>query len=928
MAELPIKLIPNELYKQLFQSEQAVCPDITANVILDELESKGLGGVTDNSTMPNIPIPIPLLDKPLPEWIEHNAQAIYGRYHKVNDKFAELPIGEFDPYTLKHKLIGVDDIEIPDKAPPNGGWWKADYIDGSYHWVKVNTLPKNLILDFETTPTKVPYKYRAEWLPFICCAIDEGGDFYCWRYENISDLPRTVNFPGLEYGIGHNAVGYDRRYITEAYKFDTKLRMFDTYAMYHLLMGMASTTQRVIYTASKKGEFTPDWCEQTSEGGLGALYEHFTGEKLDKSTRENIKASTPDYIENNIDEIFQYCLKDVFATVTVFSELWNLWKQSCPSIVTLGGQIERSIFRMGVVKDYHKRLAAIDKQILEIKIKRNEQILGWLEASKDYPPLKQYGEAWIEREWQGRKKKAQNPDRCQPKDWQGFIKSLWKKPDSEEKLAITPEKYISINSRAIVYALQIHWEGKQLQWNGETWGIYEDITDCGYTHTKFKAIPNPKGDGNVGTPLSKDFKSKAITKEFYSLCGFDLKEIYEVISTISTWISFRDRMYDAYIVDNIWLTDNVPCGTVSERMVGTAVVLPNCKPDKAGTEVKHLFKVTHPDHLKIDGDYASQENLIFAGIADTKRGYIGSTPTSVLTLSGTDAHDRTGNIILDMLNPDQIAALEKSYGTPLLKKLRVLWKNINYANQFLCGKNKQASQIYLAVQGQLPYDKCFEIANAFIDESRGVMNYGKYENGFASPAYNGCKENSNQPIQKSFIYNRNISVALQKRYCGKEFATTRFNFNIQQTGQEMINTCLVVKRILQTIIHQQQGKYIPYHTMNMVHDQCLFEYHKMHFKNGMWLFQIGHMFSKCIFYSRIGIEQVPITGLFLDTIELDHIWRKDPAEEGVTPSKLKPSLPLGAVVLANKCVPKDIGMVMQSLEVIDDVEVPNFIRQS
>jgi hypothetical protein len=130
----------------------------------------------------------------------------------------------------------------------------------------------------------------------------------------------------------------------------------------------------------------------------------------------------------------------------------------------------------------------------------------------------------------------------------------------------------------------------------------------------------------------------------------------------------------------------------------------------------------------------------------------------------------------------------------------------------------------------------------------------------------------------------------------------------------MINTCLVAKRILQTIIHQQQGLYIPYHTMNMVHDQCLFEYHKDHFKNGMWMFQIGHMFSKCIFYSRIGIEQVPITGLFLDTIELDHIWRKDPTDVGVTPSKSKASLPLGAVVLANQCVPKGINMVMQSLE--------------
>jgi DNA mitochondrial polymerase exonuclease domain len=914
---LPINLIPNKLYRQLFHSEQAVCPEWLEKIICDELTAKGMGDVVDNSELPNIPFP--KLDKPLPQWIEHNAKAVYGKYHKWNNELSETIAGTFNPYQNKLKYPTFEQLDIPENAPKSGGWHKA--IDGE--WVQVTELPKVLLLDFETVQCATLHtKFLNEWLPFICCAIDLEGDWYCWKYDDIENLSRVVSFPGLEYGIGHNVVAYDRRYIKEAYDFDTQLRFFDTFAMYHMLMGMASTSQRVQFLLCHNNGITKsDWMNETSLGGLDALYQHFTNEPLDKSVRKDIQNYDRYQVAENIDEIYRYCMKDVYANLIVFRELWQKWQEHCPSIVTLAGQIERSTFRLGVRKDYFQRLANIDAQILALKVKRNEQILEWLEISKDYPHLKDYGNQWIEKEYEKRKADAKNPDKIKPKNWEGFIKNLWTKAKDESKLATTPERYIPITSKALVYALQIKWNGYQLEHNGQTWGINESwmCKNNVQRYTAWRDLPHPKGDNNnVGTPLAKDFKSKAVTGEFSSPVT-DLVKVFSTIGIIGTWQSFRDRLYGAYIYNDIWLTDNVPCGTVSERIAGTGVVLPNTNPEKAGTEIKHFFGVVdRKNNVKLDGDYASQENLIFAGIADAKRGYIGSTPSSVLTLSGTDAHDRTGNIILGMLDSQQISELEKSYGTPLLKKLRVLWKNINYANQFLCGKNKQAGQIFLAVQGKLPYENCFDISNSFIDESRGVLEYGIYKNGFASDAYNGCKQNMQQPIQRSFIYKRAISAALQKRYCGGDFATTRFNFNIQQTGQELVNTCLVVMRILQTMIKQQQNLYIPYHTMNVVHDQCLFETPKTHAKDGTWLFQMGHAFSKCMFYDAIGIKQIPITGLLLDTIEIDQIWRKSPKDKGITPSKTTPSLPLGFAVDAKQCSPKSsISMDFESLPVGD-----------
>lgn len=889
-----INLIPDKIYQSIFHKSQDIHPNWLVNVTNERLNKVGMGDVYDSSVFPDIPIPP--IDKPLPEWIESNAWSVYGKYHDWNEQLSRL--------TPQQDFIQETDYipEFDQRLLKRGGWFTCSE-DKLWHPIPARDLPKVLLFDFEAKQLKRFNNKPKNYYPFICGAIDLQGNWYMWLAPNFNELPEIVDFgDNFEYGVGQNIVGYDRRYIKQCYAFDSKVRMFDTLAMYNLLMGMASNSQRTQYLIYKKHNKKGTWADYTCEGSLDAMYEHFTGEPMSKDTREQMKKMSIGEIKQNIADIWKYCAKDVLATLTVFKHLWQLWGEHCPHIATLAGQIERSTQRIGVVPDYYERLAKIDKQILTIKTKRNVEILEWLEKSKDYEHLKDFANNWIEQEYNKRitKSKAlakfdseseeyrEALKRFKKKSYSDFIKALWTK-SKPNKLAVNPAEYIPITSKAVVYALQLHWENEPLTYDSKNgWHIIKD--------GEIVRLPHPKNNEDaLPTPLSKDFKSKAVTGEFSSKIA-DIKQVYETIGIISTWQSYRDRLYDAYIVDNIWLTDNIPCGTVTERMTGTGVVLPNTNEHKAGTELKHFFVVADDDCILESGDYASQENLIFAGIADKKHGYIGCTPLSVQVLSGDDAHNRTGNIILGMLTPNQTTELECVYGSPLLAKLRTLWKNINYANQFLCGVNKEASQIYLAVQGLLSKDTCTNIAQNFINESRGILDYGVYKNGFASEAYNGCKENMNYDVQKSFIYKRFAATTLQKRNVGRDFGTTRFNFNIQQTGQEMLNTCLIVVRILSKILN------ISYHVSLIIHDEIKFTVPRQHAKTFAWMFQIGHFFSKCLFYKSLNINQVPITGAFLETIEIDKVWRKSIKDSGITPSNPIPT-PFGAALKAEQCTP-------------------------
>jgi DNA polymerase gamma 1 len=913
---------PPEIHKKLLGVDPKPSTQKVIRACRNHLETIGLE-IVDTSSF--IDLPIPNLSAPLPEWLVSECKDLFSDYFELIDK-ATFTRNPKDQNTLTESVESGEDLQEKSKtvyfipgASPFNGWSKYD--NKKSDWVSLEIPDTELLFfDFEARLQLDGKKY----LPIMCAGMSLDGTWYSWIADDFANLPTVIDFgETFTLGIGHNAVQYDRRHIKQCYEYNHKVRILDTLSLYFNVMGLAGD-QYKSYQKAKAIGYRPEWFKHTSEGNLKALTEYFVGDTLDKEIRDELQTKSLEYLREHIDYFWKYCAKDTRYTVEVFKGLMADFKRMSPHPISLAGMLERSTLRIGIVEDYSERLKTVDASIKNVSVTINKVLESLLEKhGLEYEPLQARFQIWqeldqIDRYLASKKNHEGLIDKLDlpfkvtkagkkislpvgerrdivrdlvskgeiklptPNGFEKWKAAIHKKAD-KEKLDIQPDSFISLAGKTAPYVLQLHWLKRPLHYNGFTWGIFQEDNNP----DSWLSLPHPKNEENVGTPLSKDFKAKVTVGEFTSpVC--DLNLVYEAISTVSVWISFRERFQNLYLYNDTWLTDILPVGTITERATGLCVVLPNTTKGRAGTECKHWFKISNPDHIKVSADYASQESIIFAAHADTVNGELGSCAASVQVLAGnsdlgTDAHTTTAKLLAQYCD-----------STP--KELRQLAKSMNFANQFMCGVKKLASMIFLALKGVKNMDECMEIATSFINSSRGNQDYGKYSGGLGSNGFNRLKELTRQPIQKSQILKREIPKPLQERYCGRDFMTTRFNYNIQQTGQELVNICLVTVGILAKKFN------IPYNLAFLVHDEIHIECHKDNQYDMAWMMQIGHLFSKVMLYYSFNINTFPQNGMWFESVELDHTLRKSPKDEGITPSKSEATSP-GFALGAERCKP-------------------------
>jgi len=926
-----IQPIPKAIHKALFGVEPQDTPEALLNAFDAQLKHYGLEDIKEPETVTYLPVPV--LDKPLPQWLEDQAYSVYGQYLDYANLATKIePVIE----RLNQFSLWAEDINGKFDLPPCpkikgwslyklGEWKKIDYPD-----------TRVLIFDFEAKK-----QTNGQYLPFMCSALDEQGNWYAWVAPNTNALPKVVTFGNtLRLGIGHNVVGYDRRYVKECYEFNSPIRMLDTLSMYYLTRGMPGE-QYTLFKKLKNDDYKPDWCKYTSEGGLDKIAATL-GIDMSKQMRDDMQKFSNEELEQNLEEIWLYCAKDTRATLEVYKTLYKEWRTMCPHIISFAGQIERSTLRLNVVKDYWKRLEKVDKAILQVRERRNvilgEALLKSLQQQdeltinrfidweqKNY--LNRVGKSsafvkWLDSENVKSKLTSaekrtlaekyinlhpENVAKIKRKTSEEWCQHLLKKSKTE-KAAIVPARYLSIVGKDTPYFIQMKWLGERLQFNGSTWGIYLETGE-------FKPLPHPKGEENVGSPLSKDFKARIDLGEFSSDIVVDLTELFENISTVAVWESFRDRFYGVYIYNDTWLTDIIPSGTITERMTGLSVVMPNTKPTRAGTECKHWFGVFEENKVKISADYSGQESFIFACQDDSTRGYAGTSALSCQVLAGnsdygTDVHTSTAKFLVSLLSEANKLALKTTYcetkdkatDGELASALRQLAKSMNFADQFLCGYGKLGIMIYLAVRGLLPYTECCLFGKAFITANRGEQTKDGYVGGKGSAAFNKLRAECEKPIQTSAILKRQITKPLQARYVDKDFLTTRFNFNIQETGQELVNINLVTVRVLSNMLG------IKYNISTLVHDELHFSVENNapeDIQDFKWVFQLGHLFSKAMLYNALNINCMPAQQQFFESIEVDNTFRKSIKDKGLTPSNPDNPTPEGKAFKAKDCYPSE-----------------------
>ena len=497
-----------------------------------------------------------------------------------------------------------------------------------------------------------------------------------------------------------------------------------------------------------------------------------------------------------------------------------------------------------------------------------------------------------------------NETRISPKDI-----DKWKADQYKEADESSDKPYLSVMGKVAPLLVDLHWLGYRMVHNGITWGIWVD--------GKFEKLPHPDGgNDNVGTPLSKSFRALAVCNEFdsgavieqYRACDIatrkeiiqplhlDINLLFDNISEVALWEMFRKRWRCIYVHNDIWLPEGLPCGTVSERMTSKLKdVMANTdekEPEKnrAGSEMKMWLM---PEFNRLGMDYPSQESKIFVAHQDAISGFCGTSAYSCQVHAGsserkTDIHTLSSIIF----------GIKRSTA-----------KNCNFANQFMAGVKRLATMIYRGSGGKKTLEECYEIAKKFIELSRGKKDedyksatYMQYVGGMASEAFNKILRLLKQNDQKTEYLKRQIPDPLNKRWLAKngDELTTRFNYPIQSVGQELINTCMCVMRVLATKHN------VPLQLMFMIHDELCYDVPDEHVHDVAWMLQISHFFSKALMYNAFGVKIMPMNDAFSEGIDFDpYALRKTPTDPCTTPSHDACLLP-GKILKVEECYPKTI----------------------
>ena len=144
--------------------------------------------------------------------------------------------------------------------------------------------------------------------------------------------------------VGHN-VSFDRCRLREEYNFAASNTYFvDTMALHTCVNGVTTTQRGKWLRANGKNNEKEDrqqgWMETASPGALQNLYKLYVGKELDKLKRDLFVEGSLEEIRRDFQSGISYCAKDVLATFEIIQQLIPLFRECCPSPVTILGMME------------------------------------------------------------------------------------------------------------------------------------------------------------------------------------------------------------------------------------------------------------------------------------------------------------------------------------------------------------------------------------------------------------------------------------------------------------------------------------------------------------------------------------------------------------------------------------------------------------
>jgi DNA polymerase gamma 1 len=877
---------------------------------------------------PKISMDLPQLIGSIKEHVDNLTEAMWAPYRDRIDAFLSKGIPEMPPFFHQNSgwtryyrkpVDGDVDPYSFDFDLENDGWddeWEVSQVP--------HPTENELVFDVETFVNSgntavmaVAVSNEAWYLWLHPCLVNPNQDY----------KPMMVSIGTDKLIVNHN-VKFDTARIEETYDktlatvvdFDGSPRSnvyLDTMSLHIAVCGMSSK-QRDVFRMSQKGTFTPAWSKVTSMNNLVDVYNHHVQplERLsskDKATRELFVTATDhrQFVEN-LTALVGYTLKDGLYTYGLAQSLWPKYKRSQPSIATLGGHLMLSQSFLPVTPNWHQHIGAIEiahaktsnaltkeltliGQKLAKDFQSGELTMDQIEdnpwySQLDWTPAKTGPTKGLPQWWRKNKSKGITAKgRLAPT----LLKMAWN-VGTEEKPDLSP----------LVYHSKFGWIFKTPKGYPLSFMLDYGVPHLDERHFGpgwYAKVPHKKGDqNNVGSPLGKDYID-AINQGLLCSPNKRAQEILKEAKSIAYWTSMRSRAKDYFTLP---LKINQAPGQPQSLMVEPALVVhgtssrrcverlwltvSGAKPDVIGSELKGLVQPP-AGWVMVGADFDAQELKIGSAFSDAFSYQIhGSTAMGYTQLLGDKSRKTDGHSLL----------------ADFIKLSRNIAKNLNFQMLYLSGTSGCAMTIK-SQRPELPEATCKAIANQALVLRRGKKqrhtngNYS-YAGGTDSSAYNFMLRLANNrtmpPHLKYLSIDNNprtpalgssMSLAIQERFCGGDYLTSRANWGIQSSGVDILHIFL-------SCLYYLRAHYkLDFQFMFTYHDEIWAISPEAQKYQTALCFQVAHLWTWAYFFESLGFKDLPYNYMFFSGVNIDFCFRKETGDSQVTPSNPEPGLPDG-----------------------------------
>ncbi|CAE7032565.1 hypothetical protein PTNB85_04047 [Pyrenophora teres f. teres] len=870
----------------------------------------------------------------------------------LDEHFYKLGMDTAEPFlSMAKTLRWANPPPRPTKWVRRSGWTKY-HKDGRTEKVDV---PDETMLVFDC---EVMYKET----PFACmaCAASPTA-WYAWispwlLEESESDrhliplgdtsIPRVI--------VGHN-VGYDRGRVAEEYQITQSNNCFiDTMSLHVASNGMCSR-QRPSWMKNRKSreqqEMAVDdeqnadleldmdaaeeelWMGRSAINSLRDVAKFHCNITLDKAQREYFGELDRAGVREKLDELLDYCAKDVEITHQVYQKVFPLFLETCPHPVSFAALrfLASVILPINETWDVYLKNAEGTYRHLDDAVRARLVALTEKALEVKEQPEVYNNDPWLSQlDWSGQEikmvkgKKKNDPPRPAARQKKPgmpkWYKDLFAKSDGPMNL--------TVRTRITPILLKLAWDGHPMVWSdkhGWTYKVPMDevfaYNDKGMkqldmseeenlklrddTENVYFKIPHKDGPlARCANPLAKGYlqyfeKGKLGSEYAYA------KEALEMNASCSYWISARDRIMSQMVVYDkdvpkkskvpkapkltsastatrgkkvgFILPQIIPMGTITRRSVeNTWLTASNAKKNRVGSELKSMVRAPK-GYCFVGADVDSQELWIASLIGDATFQLHGGNAVGFMTLegtkaAGTDLHSRTAAILGISRNDAKVFNYGRIYGAGL----------------------KFASTLLRQFNPSLTEAQTTKTAEDLYKNTKGVKTIRKqlherpfWRGGTESFVFNKLEDFAEQERPRTPVLGAAITEALQRRYLSKGgFMTSRINWAIQSSGVDYLHLLIVSMDYLTRRFNLDCRLSIT------VHDEIRYLVKEEDKYKAAMALQIANVWTRAMFSQQMGINQLPQSCAYFSAVDIDHVLRKEVDMDCITPSN-KDAIPHG-----------------------------------